>query len=114
MAALKITIFDQAWKANFTNAQEALVKNALSQRYGYTANIMNPAFNPALPVSPENSPVIPNPVPVEDFVAKAILQDLIGSGKMTRLSEVQQAKQMEANQQVTTEFSNITYDEIVP
>jgi predicted Zn-dependent peptidase len=113
MAVLKVTIFDQVWKANFTNAQEVLMKNALKTRYGYQANIPNPAFNPVLPVSPENSPIIANPLTPEDYIAKAILAELVGSGKTSRLHEVQRTKQQEADSQVTSEFANITIDEVV-
>jgi hypothetical protein len=114
MAVLKVVIFDQTWKANFTNQQETLMKNALKSRYGYQANVPNPAFDPALPVSPENSPIMANPLTPEDFIAKAILTELVGSGKATRLHEVQRTKQQEADVQVTGEFNNITIDEVTP
>lgn len=113
MAALRIVIFDQVWKANFTNAQEALMKTALGQRYGYQANVPNPAFDPSVPVSPENSPIIPNPLAVEDFIAKAILRELVSAGKTTRMQEVHRVKQAEATVQVDGEFDNITVDEVV-
>lgn len=112
MAGIKLVIFDKRWKATFTNAQEVLLLNALGKKYNYLATVPNPVFNPTLPVSPENSPNISNPIDKANFIATSIINEVLGAAKTRTLEEVKTTLVANAGttaqSQVDSSFSNIT------
>jgi hypothetical protein len=113
MAAVRVVLFDQRWKATISNAQEAVLLDSLGKRFNYQANVPNPSFNPSLPVSPENSPIMANPDSKEDYICKAILADILQAAKVSKMAEQQQVASQQASQAVEAEFANIAVSEDV-
>lgn len=56
-----------------------LVPELYGTNAGYTVNVPNPAFAPALEVDPVSNPeTIPNPVRVEEYAARKLVERIIG------------------------------------
>jgi hypothetical protein len=86
MAAIKLVIFGQKWKATFPPAVEAKMLARLGAKYGYTE---------------------PNALPKADFVAKAILDEILANAKAKEIEEVFKAAAIEARASAADAFDAI-------
>lgn len=107
MAAIKLVIFDKKWKATFGPAVEAKMLTRLGQKYAYADNVPNPAFDPELPKSPENPKTIPNPVSKDDYVAKAILNEILKNAKAREIEEVFKLAAATAQSDAAAEYDTV-------
>ena len=107
MAAAKINIFGQVWKATYNVTQENLLLNALGKKYNYQVNILNPTYDPTHPITPQNPVTIPNPQTKQDYIAQKILEEILGAAKVKTLEEVQLVAVSTAQTQVNTSYSGI-------
>ena len=58
------------------NTSVPRVRQAFAKRYGYRAQVDNPAYNPNNATSPTNQPTIPNPVNIDEFIRRKIREHI--------------------------------------
>lgn len=91
MATISVTLLDQTKVINYPDALENQFLPLAAEAYGYQTNVQNPAYNPTLPVGPDNSPIIANPEDALTFVMNRVTTELVG-----RVKNLLQQKQREA------------------
>lgn len=114
MAALKIVIFNEKYRAQFTNQQEVILLDLLKKRFDYPEKIRNPAFDTGQPVSESNPVFIDNPEPAETYLARTICEDLTSGMTKYRISQLTVIKNAEAKSEGEADLAGIVVEPDVP
>lgn len=95
-AKIALSAFNEKYKINLTDDEELLLLEQKAIEYGYQSELPQPGGG-----------TIPNPETVDEFVCRMMLETMLQRGKVQRQKSLRQAKQLEADQQVATEFATI-------